>query len=161
MRSPSFLSLLGLIVIVGSLGCIQGCFFGDDDAVHRSPPSSSGSGSGSGNGTASAPGSACTESRPQILALDMQPSATVGSQGDYEISGTIRYSCSGVTVQAHVYDPDGYVRWAPSPAGGAPATLSLRFAASQKGQTVQYEVSVFDALGNQSWPPLRQSVTLE
>ena len=152
MRSSSFVFLLGLVV------GIQGCFFGDDEAVHRSPPGGSG---GSSSSAANAPSSACTESEPQILALDMQPSATLASAGDYEISGTIRYTCSGVTVQAHVLDPDGYVRWAATPGSAAPMNLSLRFAASQKGQVVQYEVSVFDSRGNQSWPPLRQSVTLE
>ena len=77
------------------------------------------------------------------------------------MKGTIRYSCSGVSVQAHVFSPDGYVRWAPTPKANEPAPLSLRFAASQKGTIVEYEVSVFDAAGNQSWPPLRQSVSLE
>ncbi len=91
----------------------------------------------------------------------MAPSAQISSAGDYEIKGTIRYSCSGVTVQAHVFSPDGYVRWAPSPSTSANAPLSLRFAGSQKGQTVQYEISVLDAAGSESWPPLRQSATLE
>jgi hypothetical protein len=150
MRSSSFLSFLGLVV------GLQGCFLGDDDSGHRSP-----SGGSSSSSTSSAPSSACTESSPQILALDMQPSATVGTEGDYEISGTIRYTCSGVIVQAHVYNPDGYVRWAATPGSTAPMNLSLRFAASQKGQVIQYEVSVYDARGSESWPPLRQSVTLE
>lgn len=91
----------------------------------------------------------------------MQPSASLNSAGDYEITGTIRYSCSGVSVQAHVFTPEGFVRWAPSERPGDPATLSLRFAASEKGQTITYEVIVLDAKGSQSWPPLRQSVTLE
>jgi hypothetical protein len=150
MRSPSFLCFLGLV-----LG-LQGCFFGDDD-VHRS--SSGTSGAGGFTGTSSAP--ACSESRPQILALDMQPSATVGAAGDYEITGTIRSSCSAVTIEAHVLEPDGYVRWAASSGASAETKLSLRFAASQKGDVVQYEISTYDARGNESWPPLRQSVTLE
>ncbi len=91
----------------------------------------------------------------------MQPSASVGAAGDYEISGTIRSSCSAVTVEAHVFNPDGYVRWATSPSASAETKLSLRFAASQKGDVVQYEISTYDARGNESWPPLRQSVTLE
>jgi hypothetical protein len=64
-------------------------------------------------------------------------------------------------VEAHVFNPDGYVRWAVSPGGTSETKLSLRFAASQKGDVVQYEVSTYDALGTESWPPLRQSVTLE
>ena len=128
---------------------LPGCFIGDDETTHSSPSSSRPIGS--------AP--SCAESRPQILGLDMAPSAQISSAGDYEIKGTIRYSCSGVTVQAHVLSPDGYVRWAPSASANAP--LSLRFAGSRKGQTVQYEISVLDASGNESSPPLRQSAALE
>ena len=134
-----------------ALAALAGCFIGDDDTTHSSPPSSRPLGS--------AP--PCAESRPQLLGLDMNPSAQISSAGDYEIKGTIRYSCSGVTVQAHVLSPDGYVRWAPSPSASANAPLSLRLAGSLKGQTVQYEISVFDASGNESWPRLRQSAALE
>jgi hypothetical protein len=39
--------------------------------------------------------------------------------------------------------------------------ITVRFAGSLKGRNAGYEVSVFDAKGHQSWPPLRQYVTLE
>lgn len=110
----------------------------------------------------SAPPPACSETRPLILALNMEPSARIGSTGDYEVKGTIRYSCSGVSVEAHVLSADGRVlRWSPGPSENQPANISLRFAASQKGTTVTYEVGVFDAMGRESWPPLRQSASLE
>lgn len=109
----------------------------------------------------STPPASCSESRPLVLALNMQPSAKIGSTGDYDVKGTIQYSCSGVTVEAHVLSPDGRVRWAPGPSENQPVNISLRFAASQQGTIVPYEVGVFDALGNESWPPLRQSVSLE
>jgi hypothetical protein len=152
MHSSSFLSVAAFALAIGSLGSLQACFLADSDS--RSPAPSP-------EAHPSTPPSSCSESRPQVLALDMQPSAGIGSEGDYEVKGTIRYSCSGVTVQAHVLSPDGYVRWAPAPSATEPAALSLRFAGSQKGQTVQYEVSVLDSLGNESYPPLRQSVSLE
>jgi hypothetical protein len=148
MRS-SFLSL----TLAFALLSLPACFLDDDSTTHSSPSSST-------RAFPSAP--SCDETRPQILGLDMAPSAQISSEGDYDITGTIRYSCSGVSVQAHVFSPDGVVRWAPSPnATGAPATLSLRFAGSQKGQTVQYEITVLDADGNESYPPLRQSAALE
>jgi hypothetical protein len=148
----SFRSIASLMPFaIFALASLEACFLSDDDG--RRAPSSSQSGT---------PGlSSCTEGSPQILALDMQPSASLNSVGDYEITGTIRYSCSGVSVQAHVFTPAGFVRWAPSERPGDPATLSLRFAASEKGQTITYEVTVLDAKGAQSWPPLRQSVALE
>ena len=151
---PSFRSFASLAPFaLFALSTLQACFLTDDG---RRAPSSSSS-------TSSSPPafSSCTEGTPQILALDMQPSASLSSAGDYEITGTIRYSCSGVTVQAHVFTPEAFVRWAPAGPAGDPATLSLRFAASQKGQTVTYEVVVLDAKGTESWPPLRQSVALE
>lgn len=128
-------SLLALF----ALGSLPACFLGDDDSTtHSSASPSTRSG---------APAPPCAASRPQILGLDMAPSAQISSAGDYEIVGTIRYSCSGVSVQAHVLSPDGYVRWAPEPSStpGEPARLSLRFAGSQKGQTVQYEISVLQS----------------
>jgi hypothetical protein len=136
-----------------ALASLQACFLDDG----RRGPSSS-----SEPSQPSAPGlSSCTEGTPQILALDMQPSASLNSAGDYEISGTIRYSCSGVSVQAHVLTPEAFVRWAPSERPGDPATISLRFAASEKGHTITYEVTVLDAKGTPSSPPLRQAVALE
>lgn len=126
-----------------AVGSLQGCFLGDDDRAPAPQPSS------------------CAESRPQIFALDMSPSGVVGTSGDYEVAGTIRYSCSVVSVQAHVLSNDANVRWAPDPSGKESQNLSLRFAGSLKGHTVQYEVSVFDAQGNQSSPSLRESVSLE
>ena len=91
----------------------------------------------------------------------MSPSGVVGTSGDYEVTGTIRYSCNVVSVQAHVLSNDANFRWAPDGNARDGQTVSLRLPASLKGQTVEYEMSVFDALGNQSWPPLRQSASLE
>jgi hypothetical protein len=150
-RSVATFALFATFAVVS----LEACLLTDDGRRAPSPSSSS-------SRDPSAPGlSSCTEGSPQILALDMQPSASLNSAGDYEITGTIRYSCSGVSVQAHVLTPEGFVRWAPSERPGDPATLSLRFAASEKGQSITYEVTVLDAKGAQSSPPLRQSVALE
>lgn len=157
MRRSSFLPFLTLAVFIGTLGTLSGCFLDDgrrSSSSSSSPPPASG-------GQAAPPPSACSEGRPQILALDMSPSGVVGTSGDYEVTGTIRYSCSVVSVQAHVLSNDANVRWAPDADRSDGQTLSLRLPGSLKGQTVQYEVSVFDSLGNQSWPPLRQSASLE
>jgi hypothetical protein len=148
MHTSSLLRFVGVTALAGSL---EACFIGDDDARSSTPPPS--------HPSSSAP--SCGESRPEILALDMNPSATIGPAGDYELEGTIVVSCSAVFIDAHVLSPEGHVRFTAAPGNKASMSISLRFAASQKGTTPSYEISVFDTRGNQSWPPLRQSVSLE
>jgi len=91
----------------------------------------------------------------------MPPSATLGASGDYELTGTLRASCSAVVVEAHtLLSPERTFRFAPpEPSGNAQVTL--RFAASDKGKVIPYSVTVYAANGNESSPPLDESVSLE
>jgi hypothetical protein len=97
-----------------------------------------------------------------IVGLDMPPSATIGASGDYEVTGRIRYTGCNVVTRSVQLDHGGESRSAPEPAdadGYEP--LTIRFAASEQGHDEGYEVVVYDARGQESWPPLRQSVHLE
>jgi hypothetical protein len=119
---------------------LEGCFF-DADRPPSRPPA-----------PASEPGPSCTPGTPpEITGLDMPPSADVGPTGDYEITGRIRYEEHGCAVLTRVvHTADESESRSPATRADGDETLTVRFAAADKGQSPWYQVSVIDSLGQES-----------
>jgi hypothetical protein len=140
---------LALLSVPFALACLGGCVFGSEDTA--SPNAASGS--------AFSPG--CSEKSPRILALDMHPSATLAATGEYVLTGTLRASCSAVSIDARSeYSSTSDFRWAATPGADGAVPITMRFAASKKGSSLAYDFTVRDA-SNAASSSLRQTFSLE
>lgn len=143
---PTKTPALGLLFIVA----LAGCTF--ETESHEPRPAS---------GPAPATQASCDSApSPQIVALEMPPTATLG-QVDYDLTGHVRFTgCSVVTIKVRQYSPDAELRAAPElapPQSGH--ALVLHFPASRRGHDAVYDVSVIDARGRES-TALRETAVL-